>query len=586
MATLILGTVGSAVAGPIGGVAGSVVGGLIDQWLFGSLQPPIKGPRLNEIRLPSFDEGAPAPWVQGPTSRVACQVIWMGSSEGFNKVEERKSTSGGGKGGGKPKTTQYDYFVSLAIAFSRQALSTDPCRKLWANGQLIFDADKVASASSSNVKVIKNTISKTFNSVCVSKPDQEQIIYEHQSSSTFFKDAKFDAGPNPVVVTGFANGANNGTFTVLKVETVSSKSRMTVSKCLHRWISGGTRFSPTCTDSSSCTPGVNENAGASASFTQTMDKWDKGLIEDVVQYNGSPSQTADPTITAIMGSGNVPAYRSTSYIVLKNLKVTNWGGSIPAFEALVRENSTRTVGDALVAVITRNGALTSDDVDVTGVSGSLQLLGLVMMGPKDPKSMVQMLMNVYDLEVQERAVVEGGVFKNRLTFFSKASADLRAVADADRGAHAPDAEDARDIIGVEQTDPDLLPGAIIVQFVDPNEDYQPGSRTYRRANAHTETQSQISLPMTLTASNVLALAKKLMWQFQTNGRLKVNVTLPPTYIDLAEADRITVSDVDGLALRARVSKVDRGANGLLGVEALQEVETVYSEPSTGEDPPG
>lgn len=600
MATIVLGTLGSMIGGPVGGLLGSTLGGYIDRWAFGSLTPPIKGPRLSEIRLPSFDEGAPAPWLQGPQSRVACQVIWMGSKTGPERVEERKNTSGGGKGGGKPKTVTYDYYVSLAIAVARQSLTPTadadgkfrPVRKLWANGTLIYDADKAASVTSSNVKVIKNTKNKTFSSSCSNKAYQEEIVYEHQSSATFFQDAGFQANAVKVVVTGFANAANNGTYTITKIETVSSKSRLTVLRCEHDYKAGGTFWAPTCTDTSTCTAAVNENAGASVSFVQQMDKHDKALIEDVRQYcggkdqDGTSPQTADSTLTAVEGTGNVPAFRNTAYVVLKNLKITNWGGSVPSFEALVQENGTRTVADAIVNLATRNGSLTSDDIDVTAVTGNV--LGLVVMGMKDPKTILQMLLSVYDLEVQEYPVVEGGVFKVKLRFFPKASADLVSIADGDRGARTVDSgsEDGMDLIGVEQTDPDLLPGSVVVQYADPDEDYQPGSVTFRRVGAQTETQTQVSLPMTLSSSNALALAKKLMWQWMTNGRLKVKFTLPPTYLHVIEADRITVSDVDGLATRARVSKADRGANGLISIEALQEVESVYSEPATGESRPG
>lgn len=252
MASIILGTIGGAILGPIGGLIGSTVGGFVDQWLFGSMQT-IKGPRLSEIRLPSFEEGTPAPWVQGPTSRVACQVIWMGSKAGPEKVEERKNTSGGGKGGGKPKTVTYDYYVSLAVAVARQSATPTadgdgkfrPIRKLWANGTLIYDASKQATVSSSNIKVIKNTKNATFSSKCINKAYQEEIIYEHQSSSTFFQDAGFEANANKVTVSGFANGVNNGTFTVVSVSSWLGKSRLTVLRCTHTYVAGGTTWSPT-----------------------------------------------------------------------------------------------------------------------------------------------------------------------------------------------------------------------------------------------------------------------------------------------------------------------------------------------------
>ena len=596
MATLILGTIGGAVGGPIGGFIGSTLGSLLDNELFGP--GPIQGPRLSELRVPSLDEGSPAPWVQGPKCRVGGQLIWMGSASGSNKVEERKSTSGG-KGGGRPKTVSYDYYISVAVAFARQNTTPTadadgkfrPIRKLWANGTLIYNADKANTLSASNIRVFKNTKTTTLAWGVNNKADQEEIIYEHQSSATAFQDAGFAAIVTQVIIAGFANAANNGTFTITKVETVAGKSRLTVARCTHTWKQGGNWWAPTFTDTSTCIAAVDEAAGAAVTFNQPLDKFDKAQFEDIRHYcggkdqDGTTPQGADPTMTSVEVAGNVPGHRGTTYVVVKNLKITNWGGTIPTFEALVQEKGTRTVGEAISNIITRNRGLTAADIDVSAVTGNV--LGLVMMGVKTPKSLVVLLMNVYDYEVQERASIESGVFKNRLVFFPKATADLVAITNGDRGARTPDTElNGRDLISVEQTDPDLLPAAVVVQFVDPDEDYQPGSATYRRAGAQTETQSQLSLPLTLTQSNALAVAKKVMWQGQTNGRLKIVVQLPHTYIHLAEADRISVSDVDGLSLRARVTKADRGANGLITVEALQEIETAYSEPATGETRPG
>ncbi len=606
MATLVLSTVGGALGGPIGGLIGSIAGSFIDQALFGPKQQTVEGPRLNEIRLPSFDEGSPAPWLQGPLSRVACQVIFMGSASGPGKVEERAVTSGGGgKGGGgagaTPATTNYDYYVTVALGVARQSVTPSadsdgkfrPVRKLWANGTLIYNADQNNAATSTEVSVIKNTKNKSFNTTgCVDKPFQEEIIYEHQTSATFFQSTAFLPIVNKVTVAGFASGANNGTFSIVRTEVVGGKSRLVVFKCEHAYKAGIGSEALDCIEQTSCTPAVAEAAGASVTFGQSLDAFDRAMLDDVRQYcggkdqDGTAPQGVDPTLAAIDGAGLTPAHRGTVYIVVKNLKITNWGGSIPTFEALVQENGTRTVGEAIVNIATRSGALTAADFDVSGATSNL--LGLVMMGPKDPKSFILMLLNVYDLEVQERASVDGaGAFKNKLVFFLKASADLRTVVDGDRGARVPDQEvEGKDLISVEQSDPFQLPAAVSVQYVDTDEDYQPGVSTFRRLGLVSEAQVSLSLPLTLSQTNAVALAKKLLWSYHTNGRFKLGTSLPPTYINVAEADRIDVADAAGLVFRARVTKADRGANGLILVEAFQEVETIYSEPASGETEPG
>lgn len=47
-------------------------------------------------------------------------------------------------------------------------------------------------------------------------------------------------------------------------------------------------------------------------------------------YLGDMTQMPDPTMEAILGSGNVPAYRGTSYIMFKDFDITEYGGVMPS----------------------------------------------------------------------------------------------------------------------------------------------------------------------------------------------------------------------------------------------------------------
>lgn len=49
------------------------------------------------------------------------------------------------------------------------------------------------------------------------------------------------------------------------------------------------------------------------------------------EYTGSQTQLPDPTISAIEGAENTPAYRGTAYVVLENLDLTAYGNRLPQF---------------------------------------------------------------------------------------------------------------------------------------------------------------------------------------------------------------------------------------------------------------
>lgn len=55
----------------------------------------------------------------------------------------------------------------------------------------------------------------------------------------------------------------------------------------------------------------------------------KGL--QITVYEGNETQTADPTIEAVLGAGNVPAYRGQAYIVFTDFLLGKWGNRMPNF---------------------------------------------------------------------------------------------------------------------------------------------------------------------------------------------------------------------------------------------------------------
>jgi hypothetical protein len=127
MATLVLTAVGSVVGGPIGGAIGAVIGQSIDARLFA---PKARhGPRLGELAVQTSSYGSAIPKLFG-TVRVAGTVIWS------TDLQEQRSSSGGGKG--RPKTVNYSYSASFAVALSARPIRA--VRRIWADGKLLRGA--------------------------------------------------------------------------------------------------------------------------------------------------------------------------------------------------------------------------------------------------------------------------------------------------------------------------------------------------------------------------------------------------------------------------------------------------------------
>lgn len=127
MAQVILGGLGRVLGGVLGGAIGAALGGALDRAVVGGLQPARRiGPRLKELQLMGAAEGAPMAAVFG-RARVAGQVIWAA------RFRERRieRQAGGGKGG--PKTVEYRYSLSFAVALCEGPI--DGIGRVWADGK-------------------------------------------------------------------------------------------------------------------------------------------------------------------------------------------------------------------------------------------------------------------------------------------------------------------------------------------------------------------------------------------------------------------------------------------------------------------
>ncbi|WP_454279041.1 phage tail protein [Sphingomonas sp. Marseille-Q8236] len=124
MATLVLGTVGRALLGPVGGAIGALIGNRVDHAVLGS--PRRQGPRLTELSVQTSSYGTQMPAIFG-TMRVAGPVIWA------TDLVETRGVSGGGKG--RPGTESYSYSANFAVALSGRTIRR--VGRIWADGRLL-----------------------------------------------------------------------------------------------------------------------------------------------------------------------------------------------------------------------------------------------------------------------------------------------------------------------------------------------------------------------------------------------------------------------------------------------------------------
>lgn len=164
-------TVGQALGGLVGGIAGFFLGGPMGAlrgaqagiMLGGYLDPPkgpqIQGPRLDDLSVQTSTYGAFIPRGYG-TFPVTGNVFWLEN----NKLKEKKKTqkAGGKGGGGGATTTTYSYYATFAVGLldCSDGQPIQGVRRIWIAGRKWYDAgtDDVDEIRASNVNATKFSV--------------------------------------------------------------------------------------------------------------------------------------------------------------------------------------------------------------------------------------------------------------------------------------------------------------------------------------------------------------------------------------------------------------------------------------------
>lgn len=166
-----LGIVGAAVGfmfgvPQLGFIVGSMLGAALTKG------PDTQGPKLSDQRVSASTYGAGLATVYG-TRRTAGNVIWS------TDKQQVATTTSQGKGGDSGSQTTYSYFVNMAIGLCNGPISG--IRKIWQNGQLIYDqsqgislASALASAAAANGTATGSTVTP-IGGVTIYPGDEAQL---------------------------------------------------------------------------------------------------------------------------------------------------------------------------------------------------------------------------------------------------------------------------------------------------------------------------------------------------------------------------------------------------------------------------
>lgn len=575
MATVILGGAGGAIGGPAGQALGAALGSYIDQnFIFPALFPQdnIQGPRLGDLKIQSGDEGAPIMRCFGAENRVPGTVFWTSG------LKETATTQNTGKGGPGIDQVTYTYAVDLAVAFCEGPPDGSGIQSV----QQIYANTKTLYKSNANKSVSSTLLSATAGEViyCYPVGDGQECTVKYYTLQIDSPNggpdlAQLTPGIN-VTVDGFTETTNNGEWKLIDQgrDSVAGTSYLVLKRY------GGT-LGPFADD-------ANGSANL-IELSQTIPQFNPQKVQDITFYTGTETQTAPPLIAA--AEENVPGFRGQAYATLTNLQLGDYGNTIPNFNALVHATGTtdylgvspETVGGVLQKLLayakldeSALQGLSDLTFDTTAVDDitvrAFQLSGVIPL-----RSAIQPLQVAFDITAQE----ENGV----VTFFRRKDAPVVALDPDDMAAHQEGGDSPRYFETFDRQG-QSLPKEVEVTYLEPDKRYQTGSQRAKRVDSSAPNVRSVDLPIVLSGSEAKEVAERVLWTQWANRR-GIRIVLPSSYWTIQENDVVTWTDPDtAKPWRVLVQKVDRGYNGLVEIEGVEEVAALldFTSEVDGPDP--
>lgn len=293
---------------------------------------------------------------------------------------------------------------------------------------------------------------------------------------------------------------------------------------------------------------------------------DSGLWTSLTVYPGSLTQAADPTMQSYLGVGETPAYIGLAYVVFADLQLADFGNRLPNIEVLVD------AGDDTLDGICR------DIMSRCGLDPNFQSVG-TLGGPVRGYAIgrqvngitaLQPLALAYRFNVAEHC--------GDLRFSYRDAAPLATIrgdllAGYQFGGSRPDV--IRWVRAIEAS----LPKAAVIQYPDPDRDYQSNAQHRAREAGDATNELSNSVPIVLTADEAQQLVDSLLFEAWL-ARETATFTADDRLISLV-VDRTYWFETPVGYEPLTITRRTRGANGVIEFEAIRNRLEVYRSTNPG-----
>lgn len=537
-------------------VAGAYLDSLIVQALVGGTDQ--EGQRVDEFRATKSEYGIPIPLCYGPSNRVPGNIIW---TSGVVETRRRKKV-GGNVFGGSSKVTTYNYSGDFAIAVSARQISR--VTRIWANNRIVFESQDASGSVPAPVFHPK------FTEAVIALDDHFDIFASVAARNTFLADVATDPPPT------FEATAEGGTSYISSwvpdeirdgIRGVSAEWAAIVDQYEAGVALNNTYFPYTLPPGSDTviqgdtelqvTLGTNRaNANIFLGYYPrvTIASSHISVADNITVYPGTTTQTADPTMEAALGVGNVPAYRGIAYVLFQNLDLTTeFRNAVPNFEFEIEADTSLAVSTLIDDLCERAGVTERSLLfDTSAVNGFAVHKNAPL------SSLLPMLEARYQFHsVQQNGDIR---FIRRPTGMSGSlSTDVLGAHSAGGGGPSNGPITYTIVPKYES------PNRVLVRYIDTGREYQSNTQYAFRAVGGGDNDYVVDVPLAMTSDEARLVAEQVgkdMW----SRKWAVAFSVSQKHAALVAGQTIGIPFDDEM-FPVLITSIARGRNGVLEVTA-------------------
>lgn len=240
------------------------------------------------------------------------------------------------------------------------------------------------------------------------------------------------------------------------------------------------------------------------------------------------------------------------------------------------DQSTETLQAVVTAMLSREQLTTglplleSTQYDVAALSADI-VRGYVRDRPMAVREALEPLMLAYHFDMPE---IDG-----KIKAVKRGGASVATLVNDDLGASEQTDSNELDYTRNNEVE---LPSEVSITYPDIGTDFQPGTQYSRQLTARHENKRSLTTTLAMTSGEAAKMADVLRKEAWWCGRYSYQLSCTYKHARLTPSDVISVP-VNGRAESLRLVQVDVGAPGMVKIQAVPDLASIYSSTAVGSD---